>query len=74
MGHTRLPKCPHKSKLSTLQALLAQEEQGGEEEEDECQIGALRLLNALKKHKAQVKKAPGKGLMFVNATLNGKSA
>ena len=35
-------------------------------------MGALRLLNALKKHEAQVKKAPGKGLMFVDATLNGK--
>ena len=37
-------------------------------------MGALRLLNALKKHGAQVKKASGKGLMFVDATLNGKSA
>ena len=37
-------------------------------------MGALRLLNTLKKHGAQVKKAPGKGLMFVDATLNGKPA
>ena len=35
-------------------------------------MGALRLLNALKKHGAHVKKAPGKGLIFVDATLNGK--
>ena len=35
-------------------------------------MGALRLLNALKKHEAQVKKALGKGLMLVNAMLNGK--
>ena len=35
-------------------------------------MGALRLLNALKKHGAQVKKALGKGLMFVDAILNGK--
>ena len=61
-----------KSKLSALQASLAQEEQRGEDEEDKCQMGALRLLNTLKKHRAQVKKAPGKGLMFVDATLNGK--
>ena len=37
-------------------------------------MGALRLLNALKKHNAQVKKAPRKGLIFVDATLNGKPA
>ena len=37
-------------------------------------MGALRLLNAVKKHGAQVKKALGKGLMFVDATLNGKPA
>ena len=37
-------------------------------------MGALSLLNALKKHDAQVKKAPGKGLMFVEATLNEKPA
>ena len=37
-------------------------------------MGALRLLNALKKHEAQLKKALGKGLMFVDATLNGKVA
>ena len=35
-------------------------------------MGALKLLNAFKKHGAQVKKAPGKGLMFVNDILNGK--
>ena len=29
-------------------------------------------MNALKKHIAQVKKAPEKGLMFVDVTLNGK--
>ena len=46
-------QCPHKSKLSTLQALLTLEEQGEEDEEDECQMGALKLLNALKKHDAQ---------------------
>ena len=39
----RAAKCLHKSKLSAFQALLAQEEQGGEDE--------LRLLNALKKHR-----------------------
>ena len=65
-------QCPHKSKLSVIQASQAQEEQGGEEEEEECQMGALSLLNALKTHNAQVKKAPGKGLMFIDATLNGK--
>ena len=37
-------------------------------------MGALKLLNALKKHSAQVKKALGKGLMFVDALLNGKLA
>ena len=36
--------------------------------------GALRMLNALKKHGAQVKKAPGKGLIFIDAILNGKPA
>ena len=35
-------------------------------------MSALRLLNALKKHRDQVKKAPSEGLMFVDATLNGK--
>ena len=33
---------------------------------------ALRLLNTFKKHGAQVKKAIGTGLMFINATLNRK--
>ena len=33
----------------------------------------LRLLNALKKHRVQVKNAPRKGLMFMDATLNGKN-
>ena len=37
-------------------------------------MSALRLLNAFKKHWAQVRKAPRKGLMFVDATLNGKPA
>ena len=37
-------------------------------------MGALRLLNALKKHDAQVKKILGKCLMFVDAILNGKPA
>ena len=37
-------------------------------------MGALRLLNTLKKHGAQVKKAPRKGLMFVDAVLNWKLA
>ena len=35
-------------------------------------MGSLKLLNALKKHGAQVKKALGKDLMFVDATLNRK--
>ena len=35
-------------------------------------MSAIILLNALKKHSAQVKKAPRKGLIFVDATLNGK--
>ena len=34
-------------------------------------MGALRLLNALKKHRDQVKKAQRKGLMFIDAILNG---
>ena len=58
--------------MSAFQASLAQKEQVGEEEEDEYHIGGLRLINALKKHSAQVKKGPGKGLIFVDATLNGK--
>ena len=37
-------------------------------------MGTLRLLNALKKHMAQVKKALRKGLMLVDATLNWKPA
>ena len=68
----RAAQCPHKSKLSALQASIAYEKQAGEYEEDECQMSALRLLNALKKHGAQVKKVPGKNLMFVNVTLNEK--
>lgn len=35
---------------------------------------ALRLLKALKKHGAEVKKVLRKGLMFVDATLNEKAA
>ena len=35
-------------------------------------MGPLMLLNALKKHEVQVKKAPGKGLIFVDVVLNGK--
>ena len=35
-------------------------------------MSALRLLNVFKKQGAQVKKAPRKALMFVDATLNGK--
>ena len=73
-GPHRAAQFPHKFKLSSLQALPTQEEQGGEKEEYECRMGALRLLNALKKHGAQVKKALRKGLMFVDATLNGKPA
>ena len=42
-GPHRAAQCPHKSKLSALQSSLAQEEQGGEEEEKECQMGALSL-------------------------------
>ena len=37
-------------------------------------MGALRMLNALKKHGTKVKKIPEKGLMYVDATLNSKMA
>ena len=35
-------------------------------------MSALRLLNGLKKHGVQVKKALEKSLMFIDATLNKK--
>ena len=35
-GPHKASQCPHKSKLSALQASLAQEEKGREKEEDEC--------------------------------------
>ncbi|XP_062107132.1 uncharacterized protein LOC133818349 [Humulus lupulus] len=35
-------------------------------------MGAVRLLNALKKHGEKGKKTLGKGLMFVDATINDK--
>ena len=37
-------------------------------------MGAVRLLNALKKHGEKGKKTLGKGLMFVDAAINGKPA
>ena len=61
--------------MSALQATFAQGEQTNEEEEEEyTHMGALQMLNALKKHSVKVKKTLGKGLMYVDPTLNGKMA
>ncbi|XP_062118644.1 uncharacterized protein LOC133832296 [Humulus lupulus] len=73
-------KGPHKSAVclywGKLNALIGQEEQHDGEEEDEeyAHMGDVHLLNALKKHGTKGKKALGKGLMFVNSTINNKSA
>ena len=65
--------CPYKGRMSALRI----QEEGLQEEDDEedcAHMGAVRLLNALKKHGSTGKKTQGKGLMFVDATIHGKVA
>ena len=79
-GPHKSPECPHRSKLAALQAQIAAEGQQGqieecsEDEEETMRMGAIRLLCDLKKQGVDAKKAPDKGLMFIDASLNGRAA
>ncbi|XP_060673257.1 uncharacterized protein LOC125420382 [Ziziphus jujuba] len=78
-GPHRVGECPHKTALSALQASIrSQEHEGGQEEvveegEDGAQVGALRFLNALNGQVVQARKTNEKGLIFVDAAINGKA-
>lgn len=63
--------CPQKQALNALQA--TQSEPAQEEDEEPTRIGALRLLNAVKKQVEEGNKAPTKGLMYVDLKRNGKA-
>lgn len=73
-GPHRVAECPHKQALNALQASVPSASQEQEEEDEEpTRMGALRLLNAVKKQADETKKAPQKGLMYVDLKVNGKA-
>lgn len=69
-------ECPHKSSLSALQAAIHAKETEEEQEPDEgpSHMGVLRFLGAVEKHTKPHKECQEKGLMFVDAHINGKIA
>ena len=74
-----MAECPQRTVLNALQASLCpqrqeKEENVEEEEEEPAQMGALRFFRAMKKQVVAMKRGTEKGLMFVEATINGKTA
>lgn len=65
-GPHRVANCPQKQALNAIQATPT----ATPTEEEEPRMGALRLLNAIKGQVAE-NKVGGKGLMFVEVSING---
>lgn len=68
-GLHRVSNFPHKQTLNTLQAVPSQHEASKDKGKGEPSIGTLQLLYALKGHVLD-KKAPPRGLMFVELKIN----
>ncbi len=75
-GPHKVSVCRHNGKLTALQSEIRQHptEEDTEDEEENIRMGALRFLTALKKQGSTAKKSEGKGLMFIDAAINGKAA
>ena len=79
-GPHRVAECPHRGALNALRA-TAQEapqtqtdvEEVVEVEDEPARMGSIRFLNALNAQLSQMKKELGRGLMYVEMMLNGKS-
>lgn len=65
--------CPKRKALNALLKTEEAKEAASEEEPEEPKMGALRLLNAVKKQPASPKRAT-KGLMYVDVSINGQQA
>lgn len=68
--------CPHKSSLFALQAAIHTKGTGDEHDtnEESSHMGALRFLGAIEKQAKSNEEPQEKGLMFVDASINGKVA